>query len=59
VAVILRPLAAPPVGESWWQAMQNARQQMADSGCRFMDEEEMRARVESVRENYNTQDVLR
>ena len=52
VTVVLRQgvEAAPPAGSGWWSVMQNARQGMEDAGCHFLDEQEMQARIDSLRE---------
>ena len=50
VTVMLRQESIPPPKEDWWQFMQNARKKMEESGCHFMDEMEMQARIDWLRE---------
>ena len=51
VTVVLRQEAKTeaPKGD-WWQFMQNARKKMEEAGCRFMDEKEVQAHIEWLRE---------
>jgi hypothetical protein len=59
VTVVLRQQNAPAVpGEDWWQFMQNARKQMEEAGCRFLDEKEMTAHVEWLREGDRIDELL-
>src|ERR1700723_1896096 len=60
VTVVLRQeveTAAPK--EDWWQFMQNARKKMEEAGCRFMDEKEVQAHIEWLREGDQIDDLLR
>lgn len=59
VQVILRPTQeAAPTQEGWWPYMQNARKQMEEAGCHFMDEKEMHAHIEWLREGDRIDDLL-
>ena len=62
VTVVLRktidPEAAKP-RENWWQFMQNARKKMEDAGCQFMDEKEIAAHIDWLREGDRIDDLLR
>jgi hypothetical protein len=58
VTVVLRQEAALPQ-EDWWQFMQNARKKMEEAGCRFMDEEEVQAHIQRLREGDFIDDQLR
>jgi hypothetical protein len=60
VTVVLRQesLSAPPQ-EDWFQFMQNARNKMEQAGCHFMDEKEIHAHVERLREADRIDDLLR
>jgi hypothetical protein len=61
VTVVLRQEtgATPPPQEGWWQFMQNARKKMEEAGCHFMDEKEMQAHIEWLREGDHIDDLLR
>jgi hypothetical protein len=61
VTVVLRQEsgAQPPLPEDWWQFMQNARKKMEEAGCQFMDEKEMQAHIEWLREGDRIDDLLR
>ena len=61
VTVVLRQESAPqnPPAEDWWQFMQNARKKMEEAGCSFMDEKEMDAHIEWLREGDRVDDLLR
>ena len=61
VTVVLRQdsAMAPPPQENWFQFMQNARKKMEQAGCRFMDEKEVQAHIEWMREGDRIDDVLR
>jgi hypothetical protein len=61
VTVILRQevegTAAPR--EGWWGAMQSARNRLEAAGCRFLDENEMRAHIDWLREEDRVDELLR
>jgi hypothetical protein len=61
VTVVLRQEAeaAPPAAEGWWSFMQSARKKMEEAGCRFMDEKEMQAHIEWLRDGDRIDDLLR
>jgi hypothetical protein len=60
VTVVLRQEAeAPPPQEDWWQFLQNARKRMEEAGCHFMDEKEVQAHMEWLREGDQIDDLLR
>jgi hypothetical protein len=61
VTVVLRQeseSAAPPQ-EDWWQYLQRIRAQREVSGYPFMNEEEMNAHIEWLREGDRIDDLLR
>ncbi len=52
VEVTLRPLPIPgPAREDWFQFLLNARTRMEAGGCQFMNDEEVQAYVEELRED--------
>ena len=59
VTVVLRQESesAPP-NEDWFQSLQNARKKMEEAGCHFMDEEEMQAHLEWLREGDRIDELL-
>lgn len=61
VTVVLRreaeAAAAPP--EDWFQFLLNARRKMEEAGCHFMDEKEMKAHIDWLREGDRVDDMLR
>ena len=60
VTVVLRQEAEPtPVKEDWWQFMQRARRELEAAGHRFMNEEEVNAHIEWLREGDRIDDLLR
>ena len=61
VTVVLRQEAQPssPAQEDWFQFLQNARKKMEEAGCHFMDEREMQAHIEWLREGDRIDDLLR
>jgi hypothetical protein len=60
VTVVLRPAkAAPAAQEDWFQYMLNARKQMEDAGSHFMDDAELKAHIEWLREGDRIDDLLR
>jgi hypothetical protein len=60
VTVVLRQEAesAPPQ-EDWWQFMQRARRELEASGAKFMNEEEVKAHIDWLREGDQIDDLLR
>jgi hypothetical protein len=60
VTVVLRQETEPiPAEEDWFQFLQNARKKMEEAGCHFMDEQEVQAHVEWLREGDRIDDLLR
>jgi hypothetical protein len=61
VTVILRQEAktGESVPENWWSAMQNTRKKMEEAGCRALNENEMQARIDSLREEDRIDELLR
>jgi hypothetical protein len=59
VTVVLRQEseAAPP-REDWWQFMQRTRRELEAAGSRFMNEEEVSAHIEWLREGNRMDDLL-
>ena len=60
VTVVLRPeseTAAPQ--EDWWQFMQRTRRELEAAGHPFMNEEEVNAHIEWLREGDQIDDLLR
>ncbi|MFI5459671.1 MAG: hypothetical protein ACHRXM_29960 [Isosphaerales bacterium] len=52
VEVTVRPLPTPePAREDWFQFLLNARGRMDAAGCHFMNEAEVQAYVEELRED--------
>jgi hypothetical protein len=60
VTVVLHRTAPfpPPTQQSWWQFMQDARKQMEEADCHFMDETEMQAHIDWLREGDPIDDML-
>lgn len=60
VTVVLRQESesAPPK-EDWFEFMQNARKKIEEAGCRFMNEKEIQAHIEWIREGDRIDDLLR
>ncbi len=60
VTVVLRQEseAAPPQ-EDWWQFMQRTRRELEAAGHPFMNEEEVNAHIEWLREGDQIDDLLR
>jgi hypothetical protein len=59
VTVLLRQESKPaPPKEDWWQYMQRARRELEESGAKFMDEEEMKAHIEWLREPDRIDEML-
>jgi len=48
-----------PLQEDWFEFMRNARKKMEDAGCHFMDEKEVQAHIEWLREGDRSDDLLR
>jgi hypothetical protein len=59
VTVVLRQEVEAPAQQIWWQFMQNARKKMEEAGCQFMDEKEVQAHIEWLREGDFIDDQLR
>jgi hypothetical protein len=60
VTVVLRPESQPtPPQEDWWQFMQRARRELEAAGTHFMNEEEVNAHIEWLREGDRIDDLLR
>ena len=61
VTVVLRPETepAPPPQEDWWQFMQRTRRELEAAGGRFMNEEEVDAHIEWLREGDPIDEMLR
>jgi hypothetical protein len=60
VTVVLRQetAAAPPVEEGWWPYMQRIRAEREAAGYPFMNEEEMKAHLEWLREGDRFDEML-
>jgi hypothetical protein len=59
VTVVLRQEpAAAPTGEGWWPYLQRIRAEREASGYPFMNEEEMKAHLEWLREGDRFDDML-
>lgn len=60
VTVILRQQTEPaPTQENWWQFLQRARRELEASGAKFMNEEEIKAYIEWLREPDQIDELLR
>jgi hypothetical protein len=60
VTVVLRQESAPvPPKEDWWQYLQRVRAEREASGYPFMNEEEMKAYIEWLREPDRLDEILR
>ena len=60
VTVVLRQESeAPPPQEDWWQYLQRIRAEREASGYPFMNEAEMSAHIEWLREGDQIDDLLR
>ena len=60
VKVVLRQEAeTKPLTEDWWQFLQRCRQELEASGAKFMNEEEMQARIEWLHEPDQFDELLR
>jgi hypothetical protein len=60
VTVVLRQESGPtPPNEDWWQFMQRARRELEAAGSHFMNEEEVNAHIEWLREGDRIDDLLR
>src|SRR5436309_15402620 len=59
VTVVLRQESQPTTTGDWWEFMQNARKKMEESGCHFLDEKEMQAHIDWLREGDRVDDLLR
>jgi len=60
VTVVLRQESVPaPLKENWWQYLQRIRAEREASGYPFMNEEELKAHIEWLREGDRIDDLLR
>jgi hypothetical protein len=60
VTVVLRQEAeAAPPEEDWWQFLQRTRRELEAAGHRFMNEEEVNAHIEWLRQGDPIDDLLR
>lgn len=53
VTVVLRQQTevVAPAGEDWFQFLLNARKRMEEAGCHFMNDEEVQAHIDWLRES--------
>jgi predicted amidohydrolase len=58
VTVVLRQESKPTPTADWWEFMQSARKKMVEAGCHFMDEKEIQAHIEWLREGDRIDDML-
>ena len=59
VEVVLRPVPEPtPPQEDWWQFMQRTRRELEAAGHTFMNDEEIQAHIEWLREGDRIDDLL-
>lgn len=59
VTVVLRQEeAAPPPQEDWWQFLLAARRRMEEAGCHFMNDEEVQAHIDWLREGDQIDELL-
>lgn len=60
VTVVLRHHAEPaPSEETWWQFMQRTRRELEAAGHPFMNEQEVNAHIEWLREGDQIDEMLR
>src|SRR5262245_47866520 len=60
VAVVVRPTAEPQTPpEDWWQYLRRTRLQLEEAGHAFLNDEEMKAHVEWLREGDCIDELLR
>jgi hypothetical protein len=59
VTVILRQAVPAPTQEGWWPCMQHARKRMEEAGCHFLNDAEMQARIDELREEDQIDEMLR
>lgn len=60
VTVVLRQQSQPePPQEDWFHFLQQARKKMEEAGCRFMDEKELQAHIDWLREGDRIDDLRR
>jgi hypothetical protein len=57
--VVRQEIEMPPPQEDWFQFLQNARKKMEEAGCHFMDDQEITAQIEWLREGDRIDDMLR
>jgi hypothetical protein len=59
VQVVLRRQSAPPSPtEDWWRYLQRARRELEAAGSHFMNDEELNAHLEWLREGDRIDDLL-
>jgi hypothetical protein len=61
VTVVVRQAtssALPNGGQSWFEIMQQTRQQMEQADCRLLNDDELAARIDSLRERDAVDDLL-
>jgi hypothetical protein len=59
VTVVLRQEVRTATQEGWWPAMQRARREMEAAGCRFLNDAEMKVRIDELREEDRIDEMLR
>lgn len=61
VTVVLRQeaQAPPPQDEGWFQFLVAARKRMEEAGCHFMNDEEVQAHIDWLRESDQIDELLR
>jgi hypothetical protein len=61
VTVVLRQESEAPLPplEDWFQFLQSARKKMEETGCHFLDEKEIQAHIDWLREGDRIDDLLR
>lgn len=60
VAVTLRQIMEPSaVGETWWELLQRSRRELEAAGNPFMNEQEVNAHIEWLREGDRIDELLR
>ena len=60
VVITLRQISEPSLaGETWWEFMQRSRRELEASGHHFMNDEEVNAYIEELREGDRIDEMLR
>ncbi|MCI0377677.1 MAG: hypothetical protein L0215_08735 [Gemmataceae bacterium] len=60
VQLVLRPLPDNTISpEDWWQLMQRLRRELEEAGRPFMNDEELNAHIEWLREGDHIDELLR